>query len=459
MQKKIITYLFIFYTLFIVYNTLIPFQFTYGIEDLHEQIGLISWTPYFTSEGRVSLVDIAGNIILFVPFGFLLYMLMSFGGRKHIIIITLLAGAVLSFLIEFIQLFIAGRNSAPHDLINNALGSWMGAVVAAVYSTRIAGISRRIFYDLLETKPFALIVVIIAVAQSFSAIMPFTVSISVSSFLQSVKKSNIIPFDYQSIGKLFLDSPNNNDFLGVDYTLFFENLLFWIIVGYLVMLCYRLYWKNYYQARILMAVLPAAYFCLLEFAQLFIISRTTDINDIISSYAGVVLGYLSFSIIQGPAKQPIVQENLDQLRIPLGLYTVFILFAGLRPFDWTLADGVVSRALSAENLIPFYAYFRTHSLWNIFDLINSILYFMPLSLFWSYKLRGKGVAFAPIYFRTVSVGLLIGAAIELSQVFSVSRVAEITDILSYGLGGAVGTFFIYYYEREIQPALAFIQRV
>ena len=456
MQKKIVTYLLIFCALFIIYNTLIPFQFEYNLNDITRQIKKIEWTPYFTPEGRVSLTDVVGNILLFIPFGFLFYMFLLYRDKKNIIIKSIIAGAILSFLIEFTQLFIAERNTAPHDFINNTLGSVIGAIAASIYSSQLSAISRKIFFDLFKAKPFALIVLIIGVAQSISAIMPFTVTISVSGIKKSIKAINFIPFHYQSVGKLFLHAPNNNDLLPFDFTLFFEDFLFWMAVGYIVILCYHLYWKNFKNAKVLMIIAPLIYFSILEFMQLFIVSRTTDINDIISSYSGLISGYLIFLIIHSVLKKPIKTEIIDNLKIPLFIYFIFILFAGLRPFDWTLSSDIINRDLVPGSLIPFYAYFRTHSLWSIFDLMNSILYFMPISLFLSHKLRNKGSHFLFIYLLTIICGLSIGLGIEVSQLFSAKRIGEITDVLSYGLGGALGTFLIYYYEKEIKPKLSLL---
>lgn len=456
MQKKIVTYLLLFYALFTIYNTLIPFKFDYGLGRLGEQISLIHWMPYFPSGHLVSLTDIVGNIILFMPFGALLCMSLIYRNKRNAILKTVLGGALLSFLIEFTQLFIAYRNTAPHDLINNILGSGIGAIVASVYFNRVSGYSRKIFYDLFNSKPFALILVIIGVSQSISAIMPFTVTINVSGIKKSLKAVNLIPFDYQSIGKLFVNSPNQNDLLPMDFTLFIENLLFWIVVGYLIMLCYQLYWKDSKRVKIIMAIAPAVYFSLLEFAQVFIVSRTTDINDIISGYLGIVAGYLIFIVIN--SFRPVEDENLDLLKIPLVLYAIFLVFAGLRPFDWTMSPEVLSQDLTASSLIPFYAYFRVSSLWNIFDLMNSILYFMPISLFWSYKLRSKGKSFRNIYLLTVSTGFMVGLGIEVIQVFSITRLAEITDTISFALGGGLGTFLVFYFEREIRPKLSLAEK-
>ena len=458
MQKKIITYLLIFYTIFIVYNTLIPFQFDYGFKDLPKLIDRIYWTEIFTHTRHLSLTDIVGNIILFMPFGFLLYMFLNYLRKKHLILKCLIAGAILSFCIEFTQLFIAERDTALHDLLNNALGSWIGAVGAAIYSSKISSLARKIFYDLFNNKPFALIIAIIAGAQSISAITPFTVTINFSGIKRSLKAINFIPFDYQSVGKLFLHAPNNNDLIPFDFTLFIEDFLFWMAVGFIVMLCYQLYWKNSKKIKILMGVAPLVYFSTLEFMQLFIVSRTTDINDVLSGYGGIIAGYLIFYLVHIYLKKPIVEENINILKTPLIIYAIFILFAGLRPFDWTLSPEVLARDLTIVNLIPFFAYFRTHSLWNIFDLANSILYFMPISLFWTFKLRNKGASFLFIYLLTTCSGLAIGFGIELCQVFSPTRIAEITDVLSYGLGGALGTFLIYYFEIEIKPILSSTQK-
>jgi glycopeptide antibiotics resistance protein len=372
--------------------------------------------------------------------------------KRYKIFKCIIVGATISLFIEFTQLFIKGRDTAFHDLVNNTLGSGIGAITASIYASKVSSYSRKIFYDLFQNKPFALIVVIVGVAQSFSAIMPFTVAISVSGIKKSLKALNFIPFDYQSVGKLFLHAPNNNDLLPFDFTPLIEDFLFWMVVGFIIMLCYHLYWKNFKRIKMTMVVAPLIYFCLLEFAQLFITSRTTDVNDIISGYAGIIFGYIFFIIIH--SSKPVLEESLDNLKIPLILYTIFILFAGLRPFDWSLSSEIINRDLSLGSFIPFYAYFRTHSLWSIFDLMNSILYFMPISLFLSYKLRNKGKHFLSIYLLTIFLGFLIGFSIEISQVFSAMRVAEITDVLSYSLGGALGTFLIYYFEREIKPKLS-----
>jgi glycopeptide antibiotics resistance protein len=453
MQKKIINTLLVLFTLFIIYNTLLPFKFNTDPAFIQYRLDSVSLIPYHNLERKISLTDLAGNIILFVPFGFLLYMNLMYQKRKHAIIITVITGAFLSLSIEVSQIFIEHRNAAAHDLFNNTIGSLLGAVIASIYSNKISAHGKKIFYELFRTKPFFLLLVIILALQGVAAVMPFTVSITISFLKKSIKSANFIPFDYQSVGKLYFDSPDSSDFTPFDYTKFSEDVLFWMAIGCLIMLCYQYYWRGDNRIKFLIVILPPVYFKILEFAQLFIVSRTTDINDIISGSLGIYLGYFLFVLINRRSSETFNKESINNLKIPLILYSIFILYSGLRPFDWTLSQAVISKSLNLENLIPFFTYFRKQSLWNIFDLVNSIIYIVPISLYLSFKMRENSIIFPVIYIKMTLLGLLIGGLIELTQVFSITRVAEITDVLSYGLGGWSGTFLIFYYEREIKTRL------
>ena len=93
-----------------------------------------------------------------------------------------------------------------------------------------------------------------------------------------------------SVGKLFLNSPSGNDALPFDSMVFVAGLILWTVVGYLLMLCYRRYWTGEVYGKILLVGLPIIYFLLLEFAQLFITSRITDVNDVICGYLGIAMG-------------------------------------------------------------------------------------------------------------------------------------------------------------------------
>lgn len=456
MNKKIVISTFTLYTLFIIYNTLIPFKMEYSWQQVDLILQNMKWEAYVDDRGFVSITDIVGNVLLFIPFGFLLYMLLKDIGVYKIFFLVFFLSLFLSSFIEFFQLFIKSRNTAVHDLINNTIGGLVGAFAAAVYSGKLSRVSRKIFYNLLAKEPFLLLLSTVGFIQLVAAVAPFTVSITISYFKKSIKTMNLIPFDYQSFGKLYFNSPNKNDLLPFDWYSFVEDTLFWIVIGYLLFLCYRMYWRHRSHGRVLLISIPLIYFPLREFLQIFIISRFTDINDIISGYLGVFIGFVLYYLFQS-VRRKMYTRQMDLMKIPLVLYSIFIIYAGLQPFDWNFNLKDLSSKLDTNALVPFYAYFRDTSLWNIYDLVNSLTYFLPISLFCSIQLWERKKPWFLIYILMGVSGLLLGLMIEVSQIFSTVRVAEITDVLAYSLGGIIGTFLLYYYQRQIQPNLELFQ--
>ncbi len=517
MNRKIINYLLGFYIFFTLYNTLIPFHFDLGWSQLGEQIRRISWKMYILNGKPASLTDLVGNVILFIPFGFLMYTFLLQRDVRGRMLKTVLAGGLLSFTIEFLQLFIHSRDTALHDLVNNTLGSGIGAIAAMFFSRTVLQLTRRMFLELNRTRPVLLIVLLILFGQTFSAIMPFTVSISVSSLVQSVKETNLIPFAYKPVSVLFfgeyskeaqfqlsepaLDALESagvppeivaqlgplqsepvktrrrflntlKDLIGRDHvrqygdviltqalvrsqeeqfdiTQMLENLLFWMAVGYLTMMCFSLYFAGKGHSQTLWWLLPPLFFAGLESLQLIITSRVSDVNDIIGGTAGVYLGYALYRLFP-PGRADLQTLNLRIFRVPALVYLAFMFFSGFRPFDWSPAH--IHKDLMTGNLVPFYAYFRKTTLWNIYDLVHSLTFFLPVSLYWSALLKQRGKGYGGIYVRMGLAGLCAGLLIEFAQLLSDSRVAEITDVIAYAGSGALGTFLLYYYEHQIAPA-------
>ncbi len=457
LTRRVLTASLGIFAFLIIYNTLIPFHFQYSLADLPWLLRRVDWIPYQGLHSRISLTDVVGNLLLFMPFGFFLYLTLNEAGFPHPITLTVIAAFLFSATIEAIQLFIPERNTATHDLLNNTIGGLTGALMAYVYTLKMAQFVRKHFFELLNRKPFLLLLIIIAGLQMVAAAMPPVVSITISDLKKSVKAVNIVPFAYQSMGKLFFHSPNNLDQLPFNWFDFLENFLFWIAPGYLLWLVYRIYWRKKPYGKALLWGLPLLYFPLLEIGQLFIVPRITDINDVIAGYLGVFTGFLLYHLLKPLRRMLYHKQELNLLIIPLLFYGMFILFAGLQPFDWNGSPQTLAQDLTRENLIPFYAYFRKTSLWNLYDLANSILYFLPIALFWTLKLRQRHYSFYWIYPRTFLTGLVLGLFIEITQLYSPTRIAEITDVLAYAFGGGLGTFLVYYYEQAIRPTLSLMR--
>jgi glycopeptide antibiotics resistance protein len=78
------------------------------------------------------LIDLAGNVVVFLPLGLAL----ALRGRPtgHGLFLATLGGAGLSLIIELIQTTIPTRVAALDDWLLNAGGTFLGALVACVVS-------------------------------------------------------------------------------------------------------------------------------------------------------------------------------------------------------------------------------------------------------------------------------------------------------------------------------------
>lgn len=78
------------------------------------------------------LIDVVGNIIVFMPLGFGLAGVLRLTNFRQTIGLAALGGFGLSLLIELSQLVIPSRTTDVDDLIFNTLGASMGAVIFAL---------------------------------------------------------------------------------------------------------------------------------------------------------------------------------------------------------------------------------------------------------------------------------------------------------------------------------------
>jgi len=107
----------------ILFLTLYPFRFS-----------LFRHGPAFLLAGwgkDLEALDVFLNILLFVPFGFGLAERLRESGRSKAAIlgVTLVAGALISYMVELLQFYIPMRDSGWADVVTNSTGSALGSLV------------------------------------------------------------------------------------------------------------------------------------------------------------------------------------------------------------------------------------------------------------------------------------------------------------------------------------------
>jgi glycopeptide antibiotics resistance protein len=111
----------------ILFLTLYPFEFS-----LHTKLAPGA-SPFFL--GKVDkgggVLDVVLNIFLFLPFGFALAAKLRGKGKSWpaAFFSTWIAGAVLSYCIEFLQIYIPARDSGWEDVFTNSTGAAIGFLV------------------------------------------------------------------------------------------------------------------------------------------------------------------------------------------------------------------------------------------------------------------------------------------------------------------------------------------
>ncbi|MER3447002.1 MAG: hypothetical protein C4291_09240 [Candidatus Dadabacteria bacterium] len=141
----------IVYLLYLLILTMIPFRFSISPGRYFEL-----WESFYT----VSISDFIINVILFIPFGFLLFLLMKNTVWKDYtkILICSILGTSLSFIVEIYQLFLP-RDSTLSDVVINTIGAFIGAVVAKFYYNKTVEIIRYI-WNRIQMSKFLLILLI-----------------------------------------------------------------------------------------------------------------------------------------------------------------------------------------------------------------------------------------------------------------------------------------------------------
>ncbi len=122
-----VLWLLLFWGLFIIYATTLPFNFSAPGELVQQRIRQIWSRPL---KGG-SWGDVEGNVLLFVPWGLLLAVAMARRGAGFIVVVVaaMSTGAFLSGAVEVTQLFAPTRTSSFIDLITNSFGATLGALV------------------------------------------------------------------------------------------------------------------------------------------------------------------------------------------------------------------------------------------------------------------------------------------------------------------------------------------
>lgn len=433
---------------FVIYGSLIPFHVQ--IYPIAEAIRKFRQIPYLHL-GIQSRSDLVANILLFIPLSFLLMgtwcgPTQSWYVKAAGYILVFLFCSLLSIGVEFTQTFFPLRTVSLNDILAETAGAGIGILLWHWRGPKITTwaesiISERRPRSLAESMFYGYVVALL-----FFSIFPLDLTISPVEIYHKWKEGRVVfvPFsgNHGSTGQFIYD-------ILTDIALF-------VPIGFLAgkirknppnsplnTAASHSYTVQYITRGLWMGITIAA---VIEFMQIFVWSRTTDITDLITGgFGGVLGGFLAYIMAKGaicngvetiPNRKPL--RLINSLLVSGYIGTLLLIHWG--PFNFTMDRAVISSNIEHISIIPFYNYYFASEFQALTQALRKFIFFVPLGILLGWRLqRTKGMLFWVISLFSL---VLLAAGIEAGQLFLPGRYPDVTDAL-LGLAGGISGIWIY----------------
>ncbi|HTT81653.1 MAG TPA: VanZ family protein [Stellaceae bacterium] len=341
-----------------------------------------SWKKLGTSYG-----DIATNILLYVPFGFLLALAIP-RGRKSRILLVAVAGLVLCTSVELAQYYDAGRDDSMSDVYFNTCGSVLGAVAAVV----LGDLSRYLPLREMAAKPMP---VLLLVAMLGYHLYPYVPTIDLHKYWHALRPLIVAPHA----------SPH--DILRYVALWLTTSCLIGSVVGVE---------RSRIAAALFMALVFAAKVAIIRL----IVTPAEAIGAAITLMLWIAVGHR-------PRLAALLTAAVLCISIVVGRLQPFDFLTEARPFGW----------------LPFRSFLYGSLSVNIMSMLEKL--FLYGSLVWL-----AAEALLPLWLATLSVALLL-LATSVAETYLPGRSAEITDALMVVMIGLVISAFRHQTPRSSPP--------
>ncbi len=413
------------YTVFVVYGSLVPLDFRTLPWD--EAVAQFANIP-FLKLGIGSRADWMANLLLFIPLTFLWMGALAAGGSRFrgafATLLLIPAATALSLGIEFTQLFFPQRTVSQNDIFAETLGGIIGVLVWW-------GMGRR-FIDWLqswqETHYRAALAerlawVYLAGLLVYN-VLPLDLTISLVEIFHKWQegKLNLIPF-----GRLPDDAAYALYEIASDALIWTPLALLWRLDGT--------------RSVLRVWVMAFATAVVLEFMQLFVFSRVSDVTDLFTAAAGAAVGCFigaSLATRDAPTSRPLPWAAWLPFALAVGWMAV-LLFVFWFPFDFRTDGAFIKSRLDSLYRVPFEVYYFGTEYRAITEVLRKTLFFAPLGglLAWgvarqAWRWRG------PLFALAMLTLVMMPAIVEFGQLMLPLKIADTTDWFLAWLGGLAG---------------------
>jgi len=314
--------------------------------------------------GHTSPSDIAANVLLFMPFGFIGVRSMQLPFRpKYYVFIIALIGLIFAWVIQVLQLYFGGRVPSMHDVLWNFVGTIVGGVIGTVPNLRFIAGKRG--NELWVTVPMLL-----AACWMLSRMVPLVPSLDLGGIKQGLKP-------------LLVDSP-----ISIGNVL--RHMVSWLVFAHLLSAFYRRPFHPFLLIVVMSGVL---------LGQIIIEMRSVSLHALTGAFFALVVWFF-------------VKRKFKRRAAVFAVLLILMLFYnGLKPFQLG--------GFKSMQWVPFYSYIEgSVNLWVIITFFEKM--YIYGSLVWLFE------EFENKWIYTATITTLSVLTIEVLQMFF-GRTPEITD--------------------------------
>lgn len=414
------------YLIFVVYGSLVPLRFhAHALTDAWEAFRDIRYLNLSIG----SRADWVANILLFIPLAFFWSGTLWPARIVRRVLTTLwifVACLGLSLSIEFAQLFFPPRTVSLNDILAESIGAAVGVSAWWIFGQRLTAwlegwrsargplaLSIRLLY-------------LYAFVLFAYNLLPLDLTLSPVEIFHKWREGRVVLIPFS-----FVFSNPAEEFYGL-----LTDALIWVPVAFL----WRLSPPTTRLTPILAVLLIAIF---LEFLQLFVYSRVSDVTDIFTAGIGAGVG----TWLSHRWGDQVPQGGTPKLQVWLWL-CLGLLWTGLLatifwyPFDFQTGRSFLAERLQSLHKVPFEAYYYGTEYRAATEVLHKVGFFLPLGVFfalWTTKIRHYSWRKMAGWFAIVAIGL-VAFGIEFGQLFLPGKNVDITDWGLETLGGILGYF-------------------
>jgi VanZ family protein len=415
-NPQLLRRLLLYYWLFIVYASFIPFFFNLDPNFLRWRLDVLASNSLSRAFIRGSQSDIIGNILLYFPFGLLWFGSLGSGrwlGRSSaapLIIGTI--GLCAGLIIEVGQTFSPYRNPSMLDAFCNGIGALMGATAGYFLLRRSLG---HFIVGLARNRPARVLLCFLLLASITDSYYPFRVTVDTSTLgsnLRRIYTTHLWP----AFPSTWLD-------------IIFDKGMIFVAVGYVI---FREQQQANRRSSALRAWIWAGFAAVaIEGGKIFFVGPTFQLANI---FVRAVAALCGVTIIPALARLELIRRRPQAVLLVVML--AMLCYFELRPFDWIYAVELQAKIAQIEAL-PLVSYWMSRPQLALLDLTKKLFLALPLGF-----LAAAANPFRDATTRrvrhTVLLAALISIVLEACQLAIRSRVPSLTDVLIITLGSWVG---------------------